>query len=179
MAKTKEQKKKMLQNLEDLLKRAKSLVLIDYYGLKVKEVNQLRKSLKDANCRYLVAKKTLLKRALDKLGLKHIDIDKIIGGIGLIFGLEDEIMPIKLAVNFNKEHGKMKIHGGIFSAKGGEMEFVSSEKIKSLAKLPNREQLKAQVVWVINSPLLGFINVLQGNLRNLVYTLKAIQDKKS
>lgn len=172
MAKTKEQKKKFLENLEDLLKKTKSLALIDYYGLKVKEINHLRRLLKGANCQYLVTKKTLLKRALDKMAWK-IDIDKLSGGIGIIFGLEDEVMPAKLIIQFSKDHGKVKIHGGILNQK-----FIDETQIKELAQLPTKKQLKMQVVWVIKSPLSGFVNVLRMNLQNLIYVLGEIKKKK-
>lgn len=170
MAISKQQKEKMLQNLENLLKKAKSWVLIDYYGLKVKEINQLRRSLKEMGCKYLVAKKTLLKRVLNKLNL-NINIDQIIGGIGLILGLEDEVAPAKLSIQFAREHEKMKIHGGIF-----DQELINEAQIKELAKLPNKEQLRTRAIWIMKSPLSGLVNVLQGNLRNLIYILLRIKN---
>lgn len=173
MAKTKEQKEKILKNLEDLFKKAKSVVMIDYYGLKVKEINQLRKLLKEVGCNYLVVKKTLLNRALAELGFKDINLDKLTGGLGLIFGLEDEIAPAKLITQFSKDHEKMRIHGGFFNQK-----FIETSTVKALAKLPTRDQLRAQIVWLIKSPLTGLVNVLHGNLRNLVYVLEAIKNKK-
>jgi large subunit ribosomal protein L10 len=172
MAKTKEKKIEFVKNLEDWLKRAKSLVLINYYGLKVKEINELRKILKQAECKYVVVKKTLLKHTLEKLGLKNINIDKITGGVGLILGMADEIVPAKLAINFNKEHEKMQIHGGIFNN-----ELIGPEQVQELSKLPTKEQLKAKLVWLIKSPLQNMINVLHGNLRSLIYILSQIKNK--
>lgn len=174
MPKTKEQKKTILGNLEDLLKRAKSLVLINYYGLKVKEIGQLRKALKNCDCQYVVAKKTLLRRAMDRTGLKDIDLDKIVGGLGLILGFKDEVAPAKLAMQFGKEFEKMKIHGGILDGK-----LVGPEQIKQLSLLPPKDRLLAQVVWTLKGPLSGLVNVTQGNIRSLVYVLQAVANKKS
>lgn len=174
MPKTKSQKQEMMQNLEDLFNKTKSVVLIDYFGLKVKEINQLRRLLKDVGCQYLVAKKTLLKRTLDKLGKGVEELDKFVGGIGVIFGISDEVSPAKISVQFNKDHEKMRIHGGILEGK-----LIDAQMVRNLAKLPSREQLTAQLVWTIKSPLSGLANVLQGNIRNLVYALEAIKSKKS
>ena len=170
MALSRQQKEKTLQNLEELLKKAKSLVLIDYYGLKVKEINNFKKILKEKNSQYLVTKKTLLKLALKNAGIENINLDALAGGIGLVWSPTDEIEPARLVVKFKKEHEKMKIQGGIF-----EQEFVGGDKIEILAKLPSKEQLIGQVVGLLKAPLSGLVFTLKGNLRNLVYILGVIK----
>ncbi len=169
MAKSKEQKKKELEKLEEALKNAKALVLINYYGLKVKEVSQLRKTTKAMAGKYLVTKKTLLRLALNKLGLDDKFIEKISGGVGLVFGYQDEIAPAKLVFKFSQEHEKMKVSGGILDKK-----FITPEEVIALAKLPTREQLLTKFVWIIKGPLNGLVNVCQGNLRNLIYALNTL-----
>jgi len=169
MAKTKEQKKKMITNLEEKIKKMKSLVFIDYYGLKVKE---LRSLLKKKNCSYLVAKKTLLDIVLKKAGLDEIDLKKIQGGIGMVFGFDSEIEPAKLVVGFTKEHDKLKIQGGIF-----ENNLIDAFQIISLSKLPTKQELFGQLVRVIKGPINNFVYALKGNLKNMVYVLNAIKDK--
>ncbi len=173
MAKTREEKRKEVERLESALKRAKSWVLIDYYGLKVKEINALRKLAKIAAGQYLVTKKTLLKLILSKIGLKDVDIDRITGGIGLILGYQDETWPARTAVQFLKEHEKMKISGGFFA--GG---FIGPEEIKILAALPDRDELLRRLVWTVKSLMVGLVSVCQGNLRNLVYAFNVITNKK-
>ena len=151
----------------------KSLVLIDYYGLKVKEINELRKNLKAVGCQYVVTKKTLLRRALEKIGLNIIDLKKIIGGIGLILGFEDEISPVKTAVTFSKVHDKMKIQGGILN-----QIFIDLAQLKQIAALPSREQLLTKVVWTIKAPIQNLVGAMHGNLRKVVYAFQAIAEKK-
>jgi large subunit ribosomal protein L10 len=171
MAKKKEEKKKILENLADLLKKSKSLIFIDYYGLKVKEINQLRKLLKDSGAHYLVGKKTLFKKVLENENLKEIDIDNLIkGGLGIIFCLKDEITPVKTLFQFIREHEKIKIYGGFFDKK-----IVDVNYLKFLESLPSLEELKTRLVFLLNSPLSGLVNVLKGNLRNLVYILSQIK----
>ena len=172
MAKTKEQKQEIIKNLEQELKRMESLVFVDYYGLNVKEINELRKLLKQKACQYLVTKKTLLKLALKKMGLENIDLDKIKGGVGLVFGFESETAPAKLAFSFAKDHKQLKIQGGIFG-----QEFADVEMVQSLAMLPSKAELMAQVTGTIKGPLNNLVYVLKGNLKNFVYFLSSIKNR--
>ena len=170
MAKTRQQKEEIIKKIAELLKTMKSLVFIDYYGLKVKEINNLKKILKEKNSQYLVTKKTLLKLALKNARIENINLDALAGGIGLVWSLADEIEPARLVVKFRKEHEKMKIQGGIF-----DLEFIGSDKIEFLARLPSKEQLIGQVVGLLKAPLSGLVYTLRGNLNKLVYILSQIK----
>lgn len=173
MAKTKEQKKEMIEGLKKDLSEMKSLVIIDYYGLKVNETQELRKILKKNNCRYLVAKKTLLDIALKEVGFNNIDLSDIKGGIGLVFGLDSDILPAKMTVDFAKDHKELEIQGGIF-----EKNLISEDKVKTLASLPTKPEIISQLLRTIKGPISGFVYSLKGNLNNLVYVLSAIKEKK-
>jgi large subunit ribosomal protein L10 len=172
MAKTKEQKKEMVKNIEEQLGQMKSLVFVDYYGLKVNEIQELRKMLKKESCQYLVTKKTLLNIALKNIGLDKIDLDKIAGGVGLVFGFASDILPAKMVVSFAKEHGALKIQGGIF-----ERDFIPVEKVEQLAKLPTKPEIIGQLLRGLKGPINNFVYTLKGNLKNLVYVLSAIKDR--
>ena len=104
MAKTKEQKEEAVKSLADLFSKTKSVVFTNFDGLKVNDTNELRNILRENNVEYSVAKKKLLKLALKEAGMKDIDIDKMTSGLGVAFGVEDEIMPAKLLANFAKKH---------------------------------------------------------------------------
>ena len=170
MAKTKEQKQQTIKDLKDQLSKMKSLVFIDYYGLKANEINQLRRLLEKKECQYLVTKKTLLKLSLKEMGLDNINLDEIQGGVGLVFGFESEVAPAKLVANFAKEHGELKIQGGIF-----ENEFVNVEMVKRLSKLPSKTELLAQFVNTIKGPVNNFVYALKSSLKNFVYLLSSIK----
>ncbi len=170
MAKTKEQKQQTIKDIKDQLSKMKSLVFIDYYGLKSNEINELRRLLEKQECQYLVTKKTLLKLSLKEMGLDNINLDEIKGGVGLVFGFESETAPAKLVANFAKEHGELKIQGGIF-----EKEFVNVEMVKRLSKLPSKAELLALFVGTIKGPVNNFVYALKGNLKNFVYVLSGIK----
>ncbi|MFH1838046.1 MAG: 50S ribosomal protein L10 [Candidatus Kuenenbacteria bacterium] len=172
MAKTKEQKQEIVKQLFNSLSKIKSAIFVNYYGLKVKELQKLRKLCKEQKIDFLVTKKKLFKICLEKTSLKDIALKKLEGELGIIFSYEDEIAPAKILKNFQKEHKMLKINGGIL-----EKNFIEANEILNLAQLPSKQELLAKLVGGINAPVFGFVNVLASNLRNLVCVLQAIKEK--
>ena len=173
MPKTKAQKKEILEGLKAKFDSMKSAVFVNFSGIPVKEINNLRNTCKDKNVGYAVAKKTLFKKVLSEKGYEGAKDNKFEGEVAAVIGFEDEVTPAKLVNDFMKDHDKMKIIAGIL-----EGAIINENKIKALAKLPSKQELLAKAVGSIAAPLSGLVNVLQGNLRGLVYTLKAISEKK-
>lgn len=169
MPQTKEQKKTVVKKLEKNIEEQKAMVFVDYQGLKAQDIFDLRKKLKEKGCNFVVSKKTLFKLALDKKGINY-NPKELKGQVGLIFGLEDEISPSKISYQFSKKNDKLKILGGFFENKA-----IALEDVINLASIPSREELLAKVVGSISSPISGFVNALQGNIRGLVYILSAIK----
>ena len=169
MPKTKAQKKEILDDLKEKITKQKAIVLIDFTGLKVKDIFGLRKKLKAAGSELKVAKKTLMGIIFKDRGLE-IDFKKIKGEIALAFGYEDEISAAKIIHQLSLQNQNLKILGGFF-----ENKFVESEKVIELAQLPAKEELLARLVGSIASPISGFVNVLQGNIKGLICVLNAIK----
>ena len=174
MPKTREQKKEILSDLADKIKKAKSVVFAKFDKLGVKESEDLKKELRAEKSEYYVSKKTLLNLAFKELKLEGFDARKFKGQVAAIFGFGDEVAPAKIVGKFAKEHEeKIEFSGGIL-----ENKFLSAAEVAELAGLPSKNELYAKVVGSLNAPISGFVNVLAGNLRNLVYVLKAIEGKK-
>ena len=173
MPKTRTQKEADLKHLVDSLKDMKAMVFVNYDGVKVNDINRLRKNLRENKIDYYIAKKTLLKKALKEAKIE-MDADVLDGGLGLAFGREDEVMPAKLLHEFSKENENLKLIGGIF-----ENKFIDQEKVLALAELPSKDELIFKTIYLIKSPVSGFVNALKGNLSKLVYALKAIQEAKN
>lgn len=169
MPKTKEQKKKIIDDLKEKIARQKTIVFIDFAGVKVEGMFNLRKNLKKADSQLKVAKKTLINLALKDSGLKT-DIDKLEGEVGMVFGYKDEISPAKIIYQFSKENPNLKILGGFF-----ENKFKSAEDFVALAQLSSKEELLARLTGSISAPISNFVRVLEGNLKGLVYVLSAIK----
>jgi len=173
MAKTRAQKEDALKDLADKLKSFKSLVFADYKGLKVKEAAEIKRLCKKQNVSYLVAKKTLIKLALEKAGYKDIDVKALQGNIAIVIGLEDEVAPAKIVANFAKDHKALKLLGGIMESK-----FIDLDQVTALSKIPSKVELLSQLVRTMNSPVSGFVNVLAANIRGLLTVLNGIKDSK-
>ena len=160
MAKTKEQKKKIIEELRENIDKQKSMVFVAFEGLKTSDIFNLRKKLKKEDCLLQVAKKTFLKIALKE------QCPELQGEIGLIFGFKDEIMPAKVAYNFSRENENLRILGGFF-----ENEFKQAEEVINLAQIPSREELLSKLIRNISSPIFGLANVLEANTRSLLNVL--------
>ena len=168
MAITKEKKNTIVAELEEKIEREKLVIFTDFKGVGVKSLTDLRKKLKKSQSELKVAKKTLANIAFKKKGLE-VDAKGLQGEVAMVFGYEDQVLPAKTIYQFTKENPNFKILGGFL-----EKEYKNSADIIALAQLPTREELLAKAVGSIASPLSGFVNVLQGNIKGLVYVLSAI-----
>jgi large subunit ribosomal protein L10 len=171
MAQTKQQKQKILEELKEKINKQKVVVFFDFSGLKVKDLSDLRKRLRKENSELKVAKKTLLSLAFKKLDeVVAKNIKKLTGEIALVFGYQDTISPAKTLWQFSKDFPNLKILAGFV-----ENEFKEADEIMALAQLPSRQELLARLAWSIAGPISGFVNVLQGNIKGLMYALSAIK----
>jgi len=171
MALTKSQKQKILEDLKEKIKEQKAMVFVEISGLKAKELLDLRKKLKERDSQISVIKKTLFKIVLKEFNqILAEKIAELKGQLTTIFGFGDEIWPAKIAYEFSKDHKNLKILGGYF-----EKEFRVTEDIIALAKLPPKEELLARLIGGISGPISNFVNILEGNLRSLVYIFSVIK----
>jgi large subunit ribosomal protein L10 len=173
MAITKEKKEEILKGLEDKFGKAKAVYFADYRGLSVKEIGELRKKLKEEGAEYLVAKKTLMKLSVKNAKLPEVPNELMEGPVGVAFGFEDVVIPVKVLNDFAKEAEALTILGGLVEGK-----YISKEEAIELAKLPSRDELLAKLVGSMKAPISGFHGVLSGILRDFVGVLKAYDEKK-
>jgi len=166
------EKEQLVEEMKAKVAEAKTVVLVNYQGLKVKEIYNLKKKLFEAGIKFQIVKNSLMKITLKDAGI-DFDATLLDQPIAVVWGMEDEIAPAKSTVSFTKEAEKLQIVGGIVNGK-----FVDASIIKQLAALPSREELLAKLVGTLNAPMSGLVNVLQGNLRSLVYILSQYQAKK-
>ena len=170
-----EKKIQIVKNLREKLARAKGVVLTDYQGLSVPEVEALRVNLREAGADYQVVKNTLLKLALDKSSkfppkgrAGAVQSSKFVGPTAVVLSHKGEIGPLKALYDFAKEYEHLKIKGGFFE--GG---WMVGEKLREIATLPNRKELLARVVGMMQSPIVRLVNVGKSNQIGLVKVLQA------
>jgi len=175
MPKSKEQKKKILENVVNKINRATSIFFTQFNKLTVAESSALRKELRQENSEYYIAKKTLVDLAFKDRKLDGLDVKKLDGQIAMVFGYGDQVAPARIIAQFKKElEDKLDFVGGVLDNK-----FISAQEACTLASLPSRQELYAKIAGSLNAPISGLVNALAGNLRNLVYVLNNIKDKKS
>ncbi len=173
MPKTRQAKIEMVQMLTDKLSASSSVVFADYQGLTMSQLSDLRNQLREMDAEFLVTKNNLLSIALKNNNLPELSAEAQSGPIATLFAHGDEIMPIKALVKALKEAGKGKIKAGIIDENS-----MDSFSVIRLSNLPSKLELQAKVVGSLSAPLYGIVNVLQGNLRNLVYAIDQIKIKK-
>jgi len=157
MALTKEQKQKQLKSLKENISKQKSVIFVDFAKVASKDLFDFRKNLKEAGCNLKIAKKTLIRIAFGQSNISFWNKIKssIPGQLALVFGIEDDIAPARIANNFGKTQENFKILGGIFEGR-----FIDKEKVLVLANLPSRNELLGRLVGSIYSPVSSFVRVL-------------------
>lgn len=157
MALTKEQKTKQIDSIKEKVSKQKSVIFVDFNKVPSKDMFGLRKSLKEAGCNLKIAKKTLVRIAFGQSGITFWNKMKAVipGQLALVFGIDDEIAPARIANIFAKTHENFKILGGIF-----EKRFIDREKVLVLANIPTRNELLSRLVGSLSSSVTGFVRVL-------------------
>ena len=165
-------KELMVNEIVSRFKERPNFFLTSYMGSGAQELELLRRSLKKSSSRYFVVKNSILKVVFDKRKLDEMS-PFVDGGVGISLSGEDAISTCKTLVNFSKDHEKFKVKAGRIDGRN-----ISAERIRELARLPARDVLLALVVGGMKSPITGFVNVLGGVLRKLVYVVDAIKVSK-
>lgn len=166
------EKKAVVEELNEKFNQAESLVLTDYIGLDVAEMTELRNQLREAGVDYKVVKNTLATIAARESGLEQVT-EFFTGPTAIAFGMEDVVSPARVLVDFAEDHEVLEIKGGFLNG-----QVITEEKVKSLSKVPSREELLSKVLAGMQSPIAGLVNVLNSNLRNLVQVLNQIKANK-
>ncbi len=171
MPKSKLQKEQDLKELIDKLKKAKGVVLTDYRGTSVKNIDKFRKTLRKENVFSKVYKITLLKKAVEAAGIEGT-VSDYKTPIILSVSEEDETISARSIKALSKEVKSLRMLEGIIDGK-----IVNKTTVMALADLPSKDELRAQVIRTINGPVSGFVNVLSGNLRGLINVFNAMVQK--
>ncbi|HEU4967187.1 MAG TPA: 50S ribosomal protein L10 [Candidatus Saccharimonadales bacterium] len=165
MALTKQKKHDVVSDVADLLASSKMTVVASYPGTTVKSMQQLRKNARDNGTKVRVVKNRLVIKAIEQNDkLKGAETSSLRGQLVYAFNSEDEVAPAQVIAQFAKTNPTLEFVGAI-SADG---KFLSADNVKALATLPSKNQLIAEVVATLMSPLHETMNGLSGNLHALL-----------
>jgi large subunit ribosomal protein L10 len=166
-----EEKARVIEELTEKLKGG-SVVFVDYKGMNVAQSTRLRARSRESGVEFVVAKNTLAQWAANQAGVEGIS-EYLVGPTALAFS-EDPVVSAKLMAEFSDEIGTFELKGGLLDGD----QVVDAEGVVALSRLPEREQLIAQVVGGIQSPIAGLVNVLNGTIRNLAVVLNQVAEQK-
>ncbi len=167
-----EQKKAIVDEFKDTFAKAKVVIVTDYKGLDVANLNSLRVKLREQNIEYRVVKNTLLRRAAEENDLALI-ADCFKGPSAVSYSFDDPVAPAKVLTDFAKENENLEIKAGVMDGKA-----LDVNAIKALSNLPSREQLLGQLLSVLNGVPTAFVRVLNGVPQQFVNLLIALKEKK-
>jgi large subunit ribosomal protein L10 len=164
-----EEKSKVIDEIRDKIKRAQSIFFVDFTGVAANDFNELRRRARERNLMVKVVKNTLALRALQECGVPASIAEILRGPTSLIFSSEDPVAPARLL-----KEAKENVPGIKFKGAYLEKAIYSAAQFELLAALPTKEDVRAQLVGVLSSPLSGLVGVLEGLLGELVWALEEI-----
>ena len=161
MRKAIELKSQVVSEIVEKLEKSSSAIVVDYKGLTVEEVTELRKKMREAGVEYKVYKNSLVTLAANELGLGDL-VQYLEGPVSIAFGYEDATAPARVLNNFAKDHKKLELKAGVVDG-------IVYDKagVEKLATIPSKEVLIAKLLGSFKAPL-----------SNLAYLLNAIKEKK-
>ena len=167
-------KQDTVEGIKKRFSECKSVILVDYRGVNVAQVTELRKQFRDAGVDYVVLKNTLVERAVKELGIKGLD-QYLKGPSAFAFGLNDPVAPAKALTDFIT-----KTKNNTLKPKGGYLDgsVFGPEGVKALAELPPKEVLIARMMGSLNAPITNFVGALSAILRSIVYAIDAVRKQK-
>ncbi|HEX2622548.1 MAG TPA: 50S ribosomal protein L10 [Phototrophicaceae bacterium] len=173
MAITKETRERLVSEYVELLNNTSGFIIIQYAGMPTPEINQLRAKIRDANGKYVVAKNTLLTKALQQCGWP-VPEDLLAGPSAIAFGMDNLPGVAKAVVEYltDKDVAKIAAKGGIMSGN-----VFNAAQVDVISKLPTLDELRAQIAGLIVAPATGIVSVLQGVNSQIVNVLQAYLDE--
>ena len=170
MAISRDKKQALVGEMKEVLAASRMTVFAAYQGLSVPELQKLRTAAREAGVTIKVAKNRLVRVAVQSVdNLKDVDTTSLQGQLLYAASSEDEVAPAKVIEDFAKSHAALQIAGAI----SGEAALLDANEVKALAGLPSKDQLIAQTIEQLLSPVHAITNGLSGNLHALLDGIEA------
>lgn len=173
MAISREKKEELIKEYVDQLNVSEAVIITGYRGLKVTQVEQLRRKIRDADGGFAVVKNTLAERALHDAGLPVVD-EMLIGPVGIGFCHNNVSGVAKAITEFAKQNELLTIKGGLLGDR-----VIDEAGVRNLANLPSLDVLRAQLLGLINTPATQLAGVVAGGVRQLVNVFNAYAEKEA
>src|SRR5438034_8049892 len=169
---TREEKSQEVSALTEQIGKAANAFLIDFKGITVPQVTELRKQVRETNSGYVVVKNTLALIALKDSPIVAMK-EQFSGPTAIAFNANDAVMLAKALTRFAKDVPALRFKGALLNG-----QVVPADQIQAIANLPSRKELVAKLLFLLQSPMRGLVTVLQANIRNLAVVLDQIGKQK-
>jgi large subunit ribosomal protein L10 len=167
------QKTEAVETLSQGLAQSSNAILFAFAGLKVPEVTELRRQVRETNSTYLVVKNTLALRATKGTALEAV-AEHFTGATAVAYNRDSPVALAKVLTTFAKANPNL-----VFKAAVIEGQAVPADEIRTIAELPSREELVSKLLFVMQSPMRRLVTVLNGPIRNLAGVVSQIAEQKS
>ena len=170
--KTREQKATEVSELSEQIGKANNAFLIDFKGITVPQVTELRKQVRQTNSGYVVVKNTLALIALKDSPIINMK-EQFTGPTAIAFNATDAVVLAKALTKFAKDVPAVTFKGALLNG-----QVVPASEIQNIANLPSREELVSKLLYLLQSPIRGLVTVLSANIRNLAVVIDQIAKQK-
>lgn len=167
MAINKERKQRLIDEYVTMLEQAKGVVIAEYRGMTVQQLDALRSKLREDDAGFTVTKNTLLKIALEKVGMAVPD-DLLAGPVALAVAYKELPATVKTILEFADDNDILVIKGGIQGAT-----VIAEQQLEVISELPSLDELRAQLAGMVTMPMAQLLSLLEEPQRELVAVIKA------
>lgn len=170
----KQEKVDVVAEIKEQVSNSTALYLVDYHGINVEDINEIRSQFKKEGTTYRVYKNTLLKRALQEQGGYDEFLDNLTGMTGVAFTGENFIAPAKIIKKYFDQKGNFKFKGCYIDSS-----YYDEGKLDTLASMPTKDEVMASIIGSIQNPATGIVGAINAVMRDIVSCVDQISKKEA